>query len=126
MQDGRDMLRQMVVKVSQKDGFEFASDDVTSEDLDPKLVKKARQVELVFFSNMHVYDKVPRQQQRDSGGKIIGTRWVDTNKGDKSVPDYRSRLVGQEFATHKDDSLYAATPPLEALRMVLSLSLIHI
>ena len=47
-------------------------------------------------------------------------RWVDVNKGDATKPDYRSRLVGQEFATYKDDSLYVSTPPLEALRMVIS------
>ena len=112
VQDGRDMFRQMVAKLYQKDGFEFASDDVTSEDIDPQLVKKARQVELEFFRHVHVYDKVPRRQQRDSRGKIISTRWVDTHNGDLSAPDDCSRLVGQSFATHNDDSLYAA--PLAA------------
>ena len=33
---------------------------------------------------------------------------------------YRSRFVGREFNTYKDDSLYAATPPLEALRVITS------
>ena len=69
---------------------------------------------------MHAYDRVPREHQKQTGGKVIGTRWVDVNKGDTAQPDYRSRLVGQEFATHRDDSLYASTPPLEAMRMVLS------
>ena len=32
-----------------------------------------------------------------SGGKIIGTRWIDVNKGDEKNPVYRSRLVGKEF-----------------------------
>ena len=50
----------------------------------------------------------------------MGVRWVDVDKGDATATDYRSRLVGQEFATYKDDSLYAATPPLEALRMIIS------
>ena len=119
-QEGREMLRNMVAKLSQKDGTITAWDDVSNENLVPQLVMDARQVELDFFKSMHVYDKVPRQQQKDTGGKLIGTRWVDTNKGDMSKTDYRSRLVAQEFATHKDDSLYAATPPLEALRMVIS------
>ena len=47
-------------------------------------------------------------------------RWVDVNKGDEAAPNYRSRLVGKEFKTTPDDSLYAATPPLEALRFVIS------
>ena len=53
-------------------------------------------------------------------GKIIGVRWVDVNKGDSEEPEYRSRLVGREFAVGKDDALYAATPPLEALRIIIS------
>jgi hypothetical protein len=29
--------------------------------------------------------------------QVSGTRWVDVNKGDKSNPLYRSRLVAQEL-----------------------------
>ena len=47
-------------------------------------------------------------------------RWIVTNKGDWGDPNYRSRLVGREFNTSKDDSLYAATPPIEALRIIVS------
>ena len=58
--------------------------------------------------------------QRMKGGKVIGVRWVDVNKGDLEKPDMRTRLVGQEFNTGKNDELYASTPPLEALRFVIS------
>ena len=34
-------------------------------------------------------------------------------------PDVRSRYVGKEFATGVDASLYAGTPPLEALKMLI-------
>ena len=53
------------------------------------------------------------------GGKIMGVRWGGVNKGDQERPDMRSRLVGQEFNTGKNDELYASTPPLEALRFVI-------
>ena len=46
------------------------------------------------------------------GGKLVGTTWLDVSKGDMAAPNYRSRRVGREFNTHKDDSLYAATPSL--------------
>ena len=46
-------------------------------------------------------------------GGLILTRRHDHN------PDYRSRLVAKEINTHKDDDLYAATPPIEALRVLL-------
>ena len=55
-----------------------------------------------------------------TGGKIIGVRWVDANKGDTTEPDCRSLLVGREFAVGRDDALYAATHPLEALRLTIS------
>ena len=51
---------------------------------------------------------------------MIDVRWIDTNKGDWEDPNYRSRLVGREFNTAKDDSLYASTPPIEALRVIVS------
>ena len=35
---------------------------------------------------------------------------------------YRSRLVGEEFNTYNDLSLYAATPPIEALRLILHIA----
>ena len=55
-----------------------------------------------------------------TGGKLIKTRWIDINKGDMKTPNYRSRLVGKEFKTYADDSLCASTPPLEALRLIIS------
>ena len=55
-----------------------------------------------------------------SGGKTIQTRWIDVNKGDVERPNYRSRLVGKEYKTTPDDSLYASTPPLESLRLIVS------
>ena len=73
-----------------------------------------------YFRKLGVYKVVPRSHQKLTGGKIIGTRWVDVNKGDAESPNYRSRLVGREFNVGKDDTLYAATPPLEALRVVIS------
>jgi hypothetical protein len=53
-------------------------------------------------------------------GKTIQTIWIDVNKGDSEKPVYRSRLVGKEFRTHADDTLYASTPPLESKRMLFS------
>ena len=51
---------------------------------------------------------------------MIGTRWVDIDKGDEKTPDYRSRLVAKEFNNGQEEGLYASTPPLEALRWLLS------
>ena len=47
---------------------------------------------------------------------------MDTNKGDASNPDVRCRLVTQEINTYADDDLYAATPPIEALKILLRIA----
>ena len=95
-------------------------DDVSGAMLDPKLVRAGRDVEMGFFRDMGVYDCVPRSEQAETGGKIIGTKWIDTNKGDSENPNIRCRLVGKEFRTGPDDALFASTPPLEALRLIVS------
>ena len=47
------------------------------------------------------------------------------NKGDSENPDVRSRYVGKEFATGVDATLYAGTPPLEALKLILGIAANH-
>ena len=74
-----------------------------------------------YFQKMGVYSYTTREEATRSGkGKIIKGRWIDVNKGDSKSPDYRSRYVGKEFNTGVDASLYAATPPLEALKLLIS------
>ena len=36
------------------------------------------------------------------------------------MPEYRCRLVGQEIAKGKRTDLYVATPPLEALKLLIA------
>ena len=73
------------------------------------------------FLNEKVWLGVPlHEAQRDPESKIIGTRWVVSNKGDANEPDVRARLVAQEVAQHGDASFFAATPPLESKRMLFS------
>ena len=72
---------------------------------------------------MHLYDKVQISEcKRMTGRMPITVRWIDTNKGDKEKPNYRSRVVARELNTHKRDDLFAATPPLEALKVILSMT----
>ena len=92
-------------------------DDVHGGLLDKKLATEARRVEIEFFRKMGVYTKV----RREPWMRVITTKWIDTNKGDADDPNYRARLVGREIATHKRDDLFAATPPLESLRYIVSL-----
>ena len=77
-------------------------------------------MELKYFKDVAVSAYVDREGIRTCNGNIIGTKWVITNKGDTEAPDIRARLVGKEFLSGSGDSLYASTPPLEALRFLLS------
>ena len=94
-------------------------DDAKGGMLEPSRVKEARKEDIQFVRKRTVYDVVPWEQaQQRTGRPPIRTRWVDTNKGDTSAPNYRSRWVAQEFKTGTDHALYAATPPLETVREV--------
>ena len=58
-----------------------------------------------------------------TGRAPIGVKWVDINKGDEQNPEYRSRFVATEVKKKdKREDLFASTPPLEALKFLLSLS----
>ena len=92
-------------------------DDITGSELNKAEAVKARLKEIKFFRDRGVYTKV----WRESHMKIINTKWLDVNKGDAENLNIRARLVGCEFATEKRDDLFAATPPLESLRMILSI-----
>ena len=83
-------------------------DDMSGKDLDKDLVIKARLLELNFFRDHEVYTKI----KKESWMRPISTKWLDVNKGDKSKPNYRSRLVGRELNLYKRDDLFAGTPPL--------------
>ena len=100
-----------------------AYDDVSGAPLKAELVTKARRFEIEFFRKMGVYEKVPRAQAWAKRQQVIGTRWIDINKGDEIHPDYRSRLVAKQFKNKLEGSaeqMFAATPPTEILRVLLS------
>ena len=98
-------------------------DDVTGHELDPVLVRAARAGEIDYIYKQQVYVKVPYETAMErTGSPPFKVRWVDINKGDVINPKYRSRLVVQEYRWHEHrDDVFAATPPLEALKFMLAL-----
>jgi len=101
-------------------GGHQAWDDVTGMTLDPKEVRKARLVELSYVHEKNVWVRIPRSEAEANGFKVVKGRWIDVNKGDEEHPKYRSRYVAKEYNTGEEDGLFASTPPLEALRLLLS------
>ena len=100
--------------------WQKAWDDVTGDMLDPRKVQDARREEIQYTESMNVWKKMTREEAKRRGWEIIATRWIDVNKGDQDNPLYRSRLVGKEFNDGGGEGLFASTPPLEALRMLVS------
>eukprot|EP00400_MALV-I_sp_L67-5_P000255 gene255-biopygen667 len=97
-------------------------DDISGEQLSPELVRAARHQEMEYVEGYPIWVQVPEKECWDETGKApIGTKWVDTNKGDKINPDVRSRLVAKEINISKRDDLFAATPPLEAIKVLVAL-----
>ena len=111
-----------VLKV-QIEGAETYKDDLTGQLLNPELVRIARKLELEYFDGKLVWEKRPIAEARRVTGKPpITVRWVDVNKGDNTCPNVRSRLVARQIRQAGEDAIFAPTPPLEALRSVLSMA----
>ena len=96
-------------------------DAVTNEELPLGLTRAARKEELDFMKDWQVWETVPTAACWQATGRApLQGKWVDVNKGDVANPVVRSRYVAKEFANQRDDEFFAATPPLEALRLLLS------
>ncbi len=98
-------------------------DEITGAALPPSLVQAARAEEIKFMLEWGVWERaLITDCWRETGKAPIGSKWVDVNKGDATKPLIRSRFVVKEIATYKSDDFFAATPPLEALRLLLSMA----
>ena len=100
-----------------------AWDDVHGGDLPLSLVKAARNEELEFMKKRGIWKVCPVGECWKKTGKgPVSVRWVDTNKGGLGEMVVRSRLVARDFkgGDNDRDDLFAETPPLEALRILLS------
>ena len=96
-------------------------DAITGMKLDSKLVRMAQAEEVQYYRSMKVYTKVDRSVAFSKTGRApIKVRWVDHNKGTDEEPMIRSRLVAKEIKVCDKPELLTATPPLEAVKMVIS------
>ena len=105
-----------------------AYDEYTGNRLDGALVVKARADEVAGLKQLGTWVERPISESFDKTGKApIQGRWVECNKGDDENPDVRSRAVVCEtkrvsnIAPDDINSVFSATPPLEAIRAQCSL-----
>ena len=91
-------LDAFVYSLGEFDSGEEFIDDVSGLPLDPVLVRAARKEDIAVFKQHMVYSKVPVDEATSKTDNApIGVRWIDINKGDKTNPEYRSRLVAKEI-----------------------------
>ena len=98
-------------------------DDLTGQLLDPALCRAARKKEMDFVREKGLWIKrTIKECWSRTGAPPVTVRWVETNKGDDEHPNVRSRLVAKEFNNKKCDDLFAGTPPVEAMRAIISMA----
>ena len=100
-------------------------DNLTGKALKHEKVIEARLDEIEALQDMGVWEVVPVAEcMRKTQKKPIRGRWVDVNKGDDQMEVYRSRYVAMElmhqYGGATRDGLFAAMPPLEKMRLLLS------
>ena len=104
--------------------FEQAWDDVHGKALDITKVRLGRKEEVEYMKSRGIWSEVSVHDcWRKTGKRPVSVKWVDTDKGTIEEPLIRCRLVARDFRVRgeKDrEDLFAATPPLELKRMLLS------
>ena len=71
-------------------------DNISGALLDGQKVAEARKVEVDYCESFPVWEEKPASELPPDA-TLVGTVWVDTDKGDYNHPDYRCRLCAQEL-----------------------------
>ena len=102
-------------------------DDVTGKELPWCEVRKARELELKYLRDLGVYEKVDEKEAVEKYKVApIDTKWIDTDEAFEREPmQIRSRMCAREFKNDDRPDLYAGTPPLEALKAIISIAANH-
>ena len=102
-------------------------DDITGKELPWHAVREARELELKYPRDLGVYEKVDEKEAVEKYGiSPVDTKWVDTDKAFEGEPmQIRSRMCAREFKSDDRPDLYAGTPPLEALKAIISIAANH-
>ena len=80
----------------------------------------------MYVRTWGVYNYSTVRAAWDATGKApIEVKWVDIDKGDPVHPGHRSRIVALEIKANdvSRDDLFAASPPMGAKKMLLSLAM---
>ena len=96
----------------------------TEEDLSwvpEHLINEAKKEELTNLDHMKTFHEISEEEACQLPDVVrVDARWVVTNKGTKERPKIKGRLVCREFAQKDGMDLFAGTPGLAAVRLLLS------
>ena len=98
--------------------------DVTLRDLPAEGTFLAMQKEIRGLTAVGAGQVLAENVARESGQRIIGTRWV-TNEKEEAQEGVRARIVAKDFASGpsaRSMGISSPTPSIEALRMVLGVA----
>ena len=95
-------------------------DEYTREELPLAQVRDAIADELSWLNDEVWEGSWKHDVDLEDDAIVVGTRWVACNKGDQENPDVRMRLVAQEVNTYHEEAYFAATPPIECKRALMS------
>ena len=101
-----------------------AVSDVTLRDLPAEGTFLAMQKEIRGLTAVGAGQVLAENVARESGQRIIGTRWV-TNEKEEAQEGVRARIVAKDFASGQSArsmGISSPTPSIEALRMVLGVA----
>ncbi|CAK0859186.1 unnamed protein product [Prorocentrum cordatum] len=94
----------------------------------PRVCEPRGKKNLDWCRGRQAWKRAPRREMLENGKKAVTLKWIDTNKGDRTQPRYRSRLVAREIkkAMRSEDrpdqaELFSATPPLEAFKAMVTI-----
>ena len=98
-------------------------DEYTSDILPQEHIRHAMVDEMEYMCREVIEGVSLKEALADPDHVIVGGRWVTSNKQDTENPDCRGRYVAQEInrGGEADAAFYAATPPLEAKRLLFSM-----
>ena len=80
-------------------------------------MRKARELELKYLRDLGVYENI---DENEAVAKYGITKWVDTDKAFEEEP--YAYQIAREFKSDDRPDLYAGTPPLEALKAIISIA----
>ena len=111
----------------EQEQYVICFDDITGKELPWHAVHEARELELKHLRDLGVYEKVDEKEAVEKYGVTpVDTKRVDTDKAFEGDPmQIRSRMCAREFKSDDRPDLYAGTPPLEALKAIISIAANH-